>query len=371
MGNNLTIVATSALQYAMVTGIKVDGDDQVYTNINIYSPAATPITQAIQSHDCKNLRVENVQVDRCGTLWALTPISTATVTEGWRVNNLCCKEVTDAGIYVASNCDRYVDVIFNGVTIEAKSTIHNLPAVRITANTDRIEFQLCNSRIVGGDVKFAGYGWTLRDIYHEINDASYTGFSTTVGLLEAGLDPANAITRDSVLENYELNIKALPNGYLTASRTYIWLLYGQKLKVKNFHQTVPNALATTFSHGAFGGGNDTEINDFSYDGQSFINYGTIFAGPHRRMNMNGARRIGNTVAAQNFLQVNNGEDCELSNIYDGRDCAAFGSIIIAGGTISGGHTKAYIIDTVHSMTTAANVVTDGGAKALQVDVNKF
>lgn len=368
MVTNITVTATSDLQYPMVTAVKVDGPNQIVENVNISSPTLAPIVAMIQSHDCTNLRVSKVVADRCQSMWLLTPTSTAVVSQGWRIEDIQCTSVSVNGFISSSVGASFVDCIFDGVTCEAASGVHNLAAIQIVANTPQVEVEFKSLRVINGDVKIIGYGWKLNG-YQEINDASYTGFSSTISLLEAGLDVGTTVAKSSHVDGYQLNIRAIPNGYLAAGRPYLWLFYGQDVKVNNFKVSTPASLPTTFSHGSFGGGNDIAVNDFEYDGYGTITAG-IIAGPHRRVSMRGMRRIGNNVANAEFLNINNCEDCEISDVFDGRNAAA-GTIVISGGTVSAGHTYAYIIDGVRSLTTAANVVTDGGTFAHQANVQKF
>lgn len=366
---NITVIATSALAYPMACAVKVDGDNQIVDGVNIYATSGAPVRFAMQSHNCTYLRVSNVTVNFCDQLWDLAPTSTSYSSRGWRVSNVQGSSCTFYGIRNSTNCLNYIDVVFEGVEAVAASGVHDFTGFRVGAATDRVEVTLQDSRIVNGDVKVNGYGWTFRNIYQEIDDASYTGSSSTIAALESGITPQTTVTRDSKIENYELNFKAIPDAYLTVQRPYLFLIYGDRVKVKNLKVFTPDTLDTTRSHGAFGGGDDLQIVDFEYSGEGYITLGAVFAGPHRRMSIHGARRVGGTAADQEFLNVDNGQDCEIVDVFDGR-AASGGTINIAGGTVSGSRTWAYIIDGVRSFATAA-VIVDAGGLAFKSNITSF
>jgi hypothetical protein len=367
--SNLDVVATSALQYQMVCVVKLDGEGVTLDGLSVQSPAESPVQIVIGSHDCTNLNVSNVKADRCIWFWDVSPFTTDVVLSGWNVRGLQCDSCRDFGIRYTTLADHYENVRFEDISLTATFGIHDFLAFVLEANTSRMEVELRNARLIGGDIKIGGYGWTLSNVYHEINDASYTGSTSTRPILECGLPAGTAVTRRSTIDNYELNIKALPDAYLHAGRQTLFLVYGDRVCVANMRVAVPDALADTYEHGAFDG-NDLSINGFEYSGEGYIRINQFTGGTKRRTTIRGARRIGGTTATTTFLHFGLSQDCAISDIEDYRD-SPDGSITILSGTVSGSHADAYVIDGVRSMTTAANVVTDGGSLAAQIDVQKF
>lgn len=375
--SHINVIATAALQYPMVTAIKVDGDDFQLRGMNVYSPLASPVSIVIQTHDGKNLRVDGIFADRCGQFWAMTPTSTAVIISGWRVSNLRCANILlapggTAGLGITSDTfpDHFEDCIFENVTFEADSTIHTLLAGSFIANTNRMEVVLKNWRIVNGDLKIAGYGYMLQSIYHEMTDTAYVSSAANRGILEAGQTTGTATTRDSVVDGYEVNIKAITVGYLSVTRQYFTLIYGDRVKVSRFRLWVPETYDITWPHAQFDGA-EYVLENFDYSAPGSIAINTFTGGTKQRMTIDGARRIGGVASSTlSFLYLYLSEDCSVANVADYRTTTV-ASITVQSGTIRGGRTFAYVLDGIWSLTGFANVVTDGGVLARQLNVQKF
>lgn len=377
--SHINVIATTGLQYPMVTAVKVDGDDFQLYGMNVYSPPAAPIVIVIQTHDGKNLRVDGVFADRCSQFWSMAPTSTSVVTSGWRISNLRCTLISNAGgtgvgfgINSDTFPDHYEDCIFENVNFECDTTtIHSMIAGLFVANTPRVEVTLKNWRVVNGDLKIAGYGYMMQNMYHEINDTAYVSSAANRGILEAGQNTGIATTKDSVVDGYDVNIKAITTGYLSVTRQFFTLIYGDRVKVSQFRLWVPEAYDITWSHAQFDGA-EYVLENFDYSGPGSITINNLTTGnTKQRMTIDGARRIGGvTGSTLSFLYLYLSEDCAVSNVADYRTTTV-ASITVQSGTIRGGRTFAYVLDGIWSLTSFANVVTDGGTLARQLNVQKF
>jgi len=373
--SNITVIATSALQYPMVTAVKVDGDDFQLRGMNVYSPAAAPIRMVIQTHDGRNLCVEDVFADRCAHFWAITPTSTAVVLAGWRVSNLRCAAIVafgngpGCGITCTTLPDHFEDCVFENVAFESDPACHSLAAGAFAANTQRMEVVLRNWRICNGDLKIVGFGYLLDNVYHELNDTRYTSSAARRGLLEAGQPAGTPAARDSIVHGYTLNIKAITAHYLSDERRCFAAVYGDRTKVSQLRMSVADSYDTRFAHAQFDG-SDFTLDDVEYSGAGSLHINNFSAGPKRRMTVNGARRMGGTASNVSFLYLHLSQDCTITNVADYRMTSA-ASISVESGSVSSGHTHAYILDGIWSLSSAANVVADAGGLARQLTVQRF
>jgi hypothetical protein len=375
--SNINVIATSGLQYPMVTAVKIDGDDFQLRGMNVYSPREAPITLVIQTHDGNNIRVDGVFADRCNRFWSMAPTSTTVVTSGWRVSNLRCNSITAApgaavatGVCADRQPDRYEDCIFENVTFECGAGDHALLAGCFVANSSRLEVVLRNWRIVNGDLKLPGYGFTLQDITHEINDAHYAGSTPQRGILEAGQPTTSQTTCESVIDGYVINIKTTPANYLSAMRRYFALIYGDRTRVSRLRMWVPEDCPTTYWHAQFDG-SDFTLQDLDYCGPGAIGINAITAdGPKTRMTIDGIRRGGGTTATSEFLNLHLADACVVTNVVDYR-LSNSPTIRVQPGALRAGHTWAYVIDGVCSCTQNNEVVSDPAGLARQFNIHKL
>jgi hypothetical protein len=373
--SNITVIATEALQYPMVTAVKVDGDDFQLRGMNVYSPVSAPIRIVIQSHDGSNLCVADVFADRCAQFWAITPTAASVVLAGWRVSNLRCAAITGfgngpgCGITCNTLPDHFEDCVFENVDFESDPGSHSLAAACFVANTPRMEIVLKNWRICNGDLKIQGYGYLLDNVYQELNDTSYASSAPSRGCFEAGQAAGTHTARDSLVHGYILNIKAITADYLATGRRCFAAVYGDRTKVSQFRMWVADSHDTRFAHAHFDG-SDFTLDDIEYSGAGSVYINSFSGGQKRRMTVNGARRIGGTASSVSFLYLHLSQDCTLSNICDYRMTNA-ASITVQSGSISSGRTYAYILDGIRSLSSAPEVISDAGNLARQLNVQRF
>lgn len=371
---NSNIRSTTSLQYQMITAFKVDGPDQIVSGINIYSPSTLPLLQAIQSHDCSDLHVSDINVDRCCQLWSIAPTSTSVVLSGWRIRNIRCAEMhvfpgttVSEGFRCDTLCHHFEDCLFDGIDLEVASGVHSLENT-FSANTQRMEVVLRNWRIVGGDFKVKGYGYDIQGIYHEINDTSWAAAISGHCPVEIGQDSGTSTDRSSRVDGYILNLKNITAGILNATHPFL-LMYGDNQKLTNIRLTVPEGYAVTDPHAQFDG-SDLTLDSFEYTGPGPWAVNNYSASTKVRTTVCRGRRIGATASTSEMLSFYKSEDCSISDIDDYRLTTA-SSIIIQSGTIRATRTYAYLIDGVRSLSSATNVVTDGSTLAHQANVQKF
>lgn len=373
--SQITVLATSALQYPMVTAIKVDGNDFQLRGMNVYSPTSAPIRQVIQTHDGRNLLVDGVYAERCGQFWSMSPTSTAVVTSGWRVSNLRCASITNSGgsgigFGITSDTlpDHFEDCVFENVDFECDSSIHSMLGGSFVATTNRMEVVLKNWKIVNGDLKIAGFGYLLQDLYQEITDTAYVNSITGRCLLEAGVSTGSAPTRESIVHGYTLNIKAITSGYLATARPFA-LIYGDRTKVSQLRLTIPAGYDPTFAHWQIDGA-DFTVDDFEYSGAGYGYVNNFSVATKRRMTIDGARRIGGAASTSPFFYLYLSQDCAVANIVDYCLTTA-SSVVVQSGTVTGGRTYAYVLDGIWSLSSNTNVVADGGSLAHIANMQKF
>jgi hypothetical protein len=372
---NITVVASPALQYPMVTAVKVDGDDFHLRGVRVYSPASAPIRIVIQTHDGRNLCVQDVFADRCTQFWSMAPTSRSVVLSGWRVSNLRCAAIMafdngpGYGIIANTLPDHFEDCVFENIDFECDAGSRSLLAGSFAANTARVEMVLRNWRIVNGDLKVQGFGFVLDNVYHELNDAGYVASAPNRGLLEAGQDSGAPALRDSVVRGYILNIEAVAADYLSAGRPYFALVSGDRMRVSQFRMWVADSLDTRFSHAQFDG-SDYTLDGLEYGGAGCLEINNRSGGIKRRMTVNGVRRLGGTSSSVSFLRLYLSQDCVVTNVADYRATSA-PTVTVKSGSVSGGRNYAYILDGIHSLSSATNVVTDERGLAKQLNVQKF
>jgi hypothetical protein len=237
--HDISVVATTNLPYQMVTGVKIDGDDFELRNVIGNFPRSMPVYFMIQSHDSRNIRVDGVSCNTCFEFWSLAPTSGAVVTAGWRVSNLRCDDCTGVGLHQDTLGDHYEDCIFENVYLAADSANHKMAAAALASKTHRLEVTLRNWKVFNADIDVQGWGYQLDNIYQEINDPVYGGHGVNQPLLGAGITPGAAPLRDSIVSNYELHIKAISSGYLSASRPHYYLINGDRTRVLDFRLVTP------------------------------------------------------------------------------------------------------------------------------------
>ncbi|MBS0366264.1 MAG: hypothetical protein JSR67_10630 [Proteobacteria bacterium] len=247
--SGVTVIATEALPYPMVTAVKVDGDNCQVHGLRVFSPANAPIRMIIQTHDCKDIRINDVFADRCNLFWSIAPRSRSVVTSGWRVTDLRCASIVapagapcGGGICVETLPERFEDCTFENVDFQCDGSSHSMLAGFFAAATRCVGVDLRGWRIRNGDLKISGFGYLLEDMNQEIEDDRYVSSAPGRGPLEAGQPVGVLATRDSRIEGYTLNVRAIPKGYLNSRLRYLALICGDHTHVSGLHLSVPDSL---------------------------------------------------------------------------------------------------------------------------------
>jgi hypothetical protein len=139
------------------------------------------------------------------------------------------------------------------VTLRAAPEVRALHAVTLSSDSGLLGVQFTRLRVLNGDIKLAGYGWSLSG-YQEIDGAHYRG-DISRQILELGSRQSGPPHRRSRLAGYHLHVKNLPDSYFNIAKPHIFQVDGDQIDVDGLRVEVPKQLTTEYVHGLWRGRN--------------------------------------------------------------------------------------------------------------------
>ncbi|HEY4355964.1 MAG TPA: hypothetical protein VGN16_09470 [Acidobacteriaceae bacterium] len=340
----VTVYAGADMQYQMVTAMKLDGYYTELVGFNAYATSGMPIRQIIQTHDANFVSVRDAHANFCEVFWDFAPSNPSGELVGYYLSHITCDSVSDTGLATSTSINAITQCTIDTLYLVAAAGTHGINALSFVGSSGKTNIDIYNARIIGGDIRLAGSGWSLSG-YQEINDANYAGNTPTAALLGIG-DTPGASHNESLLHDFTLNVVALPDGYFSVSRPNAVAISGDHVTIQNTSWTWPTGLTISFFW-LTAYGFDQTIDDFRWFGVGGVKLADGFSGafgPYTGLRYNNMARLvtANGGANAEFLWLYAGQNGVVTNTDDIMTNTA-GVISVQGGS-AGGKTYAWIIN---------------------------
>lgn len=360
---NCDVYATDC-PYFMVTAVKLN-PDCVAESIRVHASSAKPIYTAFQvtgtpsSAGWRYANVVNCYISHCQNgveFYTLTALETL---ENVTIDGLRIVQCYSAGILqtipsgpvtpASMKNNRFANIDIAGGDANAGGVI-------ISGATDGTAgVALSRAHIVNANLKLAGTNNSVDDVVVSIpSGSSWTGYSSTAGLVEIGSLSLNGINRVTGLT---VSAPGLPTNFVTASRPYVVYISSNGQRLSGIDLSVPQGLSTSYNHIEIAG-DDIEVNGLAYDGPGTIAIGALVA--CSRVAASGLTRKGSGAATTPFITSSNASNTGilLRGVTDHRRTTV-DSLSLSSGSLGTGDTYVHMVQGLRTRSQAALPSTSG------------
>ena len=269
---NLTVYA-SAMQYPMVSAIKLDSDT-VLDGLKFYASTLNDRCSIfLQMQGSYNLQVRNVYANYVDGAIQIAP-ATADNIRDLRFENISIESyssyfITQGGPTVASQ----KRISFNDCTALPAMNLIDQYAVRLGNSLDLtcgVSFKDC--KIDGANIALSGTDISIDGLDIVIDNSNYIGNTTAGGsVLSTGLSSSVNNYANVSIANTTITIQDINAIFLTPNRNFL-LSRGKGYSIQNLRLKVSDKISTNVSHLAIMGEN-VNVNNLVYDGTSSLGIG--------------------------------------------------------------------------------------------------
>lgn len=364
---NLTVVATSSLQYQMVCAVKLQGEGIELDGLTVYAPAATPIRLVFQTHSDNYVKVNNVTAYNCVQVWDIAPFETDDDITGLRVSNIRAYDVVDYGLRQSTQFNEAFDWKISDVSVRALAASVDCVGLDIgNLATNRADIQFRDVTLYNAECKVGFSGFDIDGVKVILNHATFSGSATNKSLVEIG-NGFSAASRKSKLKNLNVEVLTCANTYLNGTRLNLVYVASDDTDVSDVTVSVPSNLSLSQSHFSIEG-DRTNLTGLTYNGLGTVYLGQVTGGtngPFVGLNASELRRHGSGASSNSFVFCGYMQSGVISDVIDTVDSSAQ-TVRTDNLTAEATRTYALLVQGVRSRTTNGSVVDGSSIAAVAV-----